>query len=160
MGKCLHSRYSHGGKSRLSSLTLQWFYTSLSQAESSVKWQTQMRLKVQRTRDSRQNSQILKKPKTLPYCIFGMKQTQTQLWCCGGSFMFCFSALQWKRIVWVAPFGCAHWHTFLGLILASSILLGVVNSWHTGCGVGTLCSLITLLFLLIFPWPLLAYRRF
>lgn len=58
------------------------------------------------------------------------------------------------------PFGCVRWHTFLGLILTSSILLGVVTFWHTGSGVGTLCSLVRWLVLLLFAWPLLAYRRF
>lgn len=39
-----------------------------------------------------------------------------------------------------------------------SILLAVVDSWHTGCGVGTLYSLVMCLVLLTFAWPL-AQRR-
>lgn len=73
----------------------------------------------------------------------------SELGCCGGCFTFWFSDLPWKRIVWSVPLRCAHWHTFLGLTLTSSVLLGVVNSWHTGCGVGILRSLVMWLVLLI-----------
>lgn len=75
MGRCLHPHYSRWGESHLWSLTLQWLWTPLSQEESNVKWQTHMHLKVQRIRDSRCTSPILKtNPKALQCCVFGVKQ--------------------------------------------------------------------------------------
>lgn len=96
-----------------------------------------------------------RKTKVLHCYSFGMKETPLRSRMLCGYVISCFSGLQWRAVVGALSSGVHADAVFPDL---SSILLAAVDSWHTGCRVGTLYSLVMCLVLLTFAFPL-AQRR-
>lgn len=96
-----------------------------------------------------------RKTKALHCYSFGTKETPLRVRMLCGYVISCFNGLQWRPVVGVLSSGV---HADALSPNLSSILLVVVDSCHTGCGVGTLYSLVMCLVLLTFAWPL-AQRR-